>query len=266
MKYDLLFERFLNPDRISLPDIDTDFDDDGRGKVLDWVTQKYGVDKVAHIITYSTMATKMALKDVARVEDLPIETSNQMCKLVPERMPKDPVTQKTLKMNLPNVLSVVRELKEMEVSDDPRICNTIKYAKMLEGNVRGTGIHACGTIICRDPISDWVPVSTADDGTKTGNRIVCTQYEGGVIEETGLIKMDFLGLKTLSIIKEAIENIKYTTGQFIDIDDSVHPSSFLCPSFGKFQIIGKIESLTEICILSAIMHIRILNLLIACMI
>ena len=219
MKYDLLFERFLNPDRISLPDIDTDFDDDGRGKVLDWVTQKYGVDKVAHIITYSTMATKMALKDVARVEDLPIETSNQMCKLVPERMPKDPVTQKTLKMNLPNVLSVVRELKEMEVSDDPRICNTIKYAKMLEGNVRGTGIHACGTIICRDPISDWVPVSTADDGTKTGNRIVCTQYEGGVIEETGLIKMDFLGLKTLSIIKEAIENIKYTTGQFIDIDE-----------------------------------------------
>ncbi len=211
IKYDLLFERFLNPDRISLPDIDTDFDDDGRGKVLDWVTRKYGADKVAHIITYGTMATKLAIKDVARVEKLPLEESNRLCKAIPDRLPDG------LKMNLTNAIKCVRELREAEASPDPRLHETIEYAKMLEGNVRNTGIHACGTIICRDPISDWVPVSTADD-KETGKKLLCTQYEGSVIEETGLIKMDFLGLKTLSILKEAVENIRLTTGKVIDLD------------------------------------------------
>ena len=211
IKYDLLFERFLNPDRISLPDIDTDFDDDGRGKVLEWVTEKYGADKVAHIITYGTMATKLAIKDVARVEKLPLDESNRLCKAIPDRLPDG------LKMNLTNAIKCVKELREAEASPDPRMRETIEYAKMLEGNVRNTGIHACGTIICRDPISDWVPVSTADD-KETGNKLLCTQYEGSVIEETGLIKMDFLGLKTLSILKEAVENIRLTTGKVIDLD------------------------------------------------
>jgi len=213
IKYDLLFERFLNPDRISLPDIDTDFDDDGRGKVLDWVTDKYGKEKVAHIITYGTMATKNSIRDVARVERLPLDVSNHLCKLVPARMPDG------MKMNLPNVISITKELQEAEASSDPKLSNTIKYAKMLEGTVRGTGIHACGTIICRDDISDWVPVSWAEDKSEPGKRIICTQYDGHVIEETGLIKMDFLGLKTLSILKEALENIKQSRGIDIDLDN-----------------------------------------------
>ena len=216
IKYDLLFERFLNPDRISLPDIDVDFDDDGRGRVLEWVTQKYGADKVAHIITYGTMATKNSIKDVARVQKLPLSISNNLCKLIPDRMPEGP-DGKQMKMNLPNVISIVPELREAEASNDPVLRDTIRYAKMLEGNIRGTGVHACGTIICRDTISDWVPVSTAVD-KDTGNKVLCTQYDGHVIEETGLIKMDFLGLKTLSQIKEVQEAIRQSLGIEVDID------------------------------------------------
>ena len=210
IKYDLLFERFLNPDRISLPDIDVDFDDDGRGRVLNWVTEKYGQEKVAHIITYGTMATKLAIKDVARVQKLPLSESDRLCKLIPDKIPDK-------KMNLPNAIAYVPELQAAEVSPDPILRDTIKYAKMLEGNVRNTGVHACGTIICRDDITDWVPVSTADD-KETGEKMLVTQYEGSVIEDTGLIKMDFLGLKTLSIIKEAIENIRDSKGIVLDID------------------------------------------------
>ena len=210
IKYDLLFERFLNPDRISLPDIDVDFDDDGRGRVLNWVTEKYGQEKVAHIITYGTMATKLAIKDVARVQKLPLTESDRLCKLVPDKIPDK-------KLNLTNAIAYVPELQAAEVSSDPVLRDTIKYAKMLEGNVRNTGVHACGTIICRDDITDWVPVSTADD-KETGEKMLVTQYEGSVIEETGLIKMDFLGLKTLSIIKEALENIRQSKGIVLDID------------------------------------------------
>ncbi len=218
IKYDLLFERFLNPDRISLPDIDIDFDDDGRGRVLNWVTQKYGKEKVAHIITYGTMATKMALKDVARVQKLPLSQANQLCKWVPDRIQDPNDKEKQLKINLKNAIMAVPELKAAEESDDPIMRDTIKYAKMLEGNVRGTGVHACGTIICRDDITDWVPVSTADD-KETGEKMLVTQYEGSVIEDTGLIKMDFLGLKTLSIIKDAVETVKLSHGIEIDIDN-----------------------------------------------
>ena len=213
IKYDLLFERFLNPDRISLPDIDTDFDDDGRGKVLEWVEDKYGHDKVAHIITYGTMATKNSIKDVARVEKLPLDISNRLCKAIPDKLPDG------LKMNLPNAIKCVPELRDAEASANPQLANTIKYAKMLEGTVRGTGIHACGTIICRDAISDWVPVSTAEDKNDPGHKLLATQYDGHVIEETGLIKMDFLGLSTLSIMKETVENIKLThDGYTLNLD------------------------------------------------
>ena len=217
IKYDLLFERFLNPDRISLPDIDIDFDDEGRGRVLDWVTKKYGQEKVAHIITYGTMAAKMAIKDVARVHKLPLSDSNHLCELIPDRITDPNDKDKQLKINLTNAINAVPELQAAENSDDPLFSDTIKYARQLEGNVRGTGVHACGTIICRDDITDWVPVSTADD-KDTGEKILVTQYEGSVIEDTGLIKMDFLGLKNLSIMKDAVENIRRTKGVDIDID------------------------------------------------
>ena len=211
IKYDLLFERFLNPDRISLPDIDTDFDDDGRGEVLRWVTEKYGAERVAHIITYGTMATKSAIKDVARVEKVPLAESNRLAKLVPDKIPD------MKKFKLKDAIEYVPELKEAANGPDPLVRDTLKYAQMLEGNVRNTGVHACGVIIGRYDISDVVPVSTAKD-KDTGEEMLVTQYEGSVIEETGLIKMDFLGLKTLSIIKDAIENVRLTTGHDLDID------------------------------------------------
>jgi DNA polymerase-3 subunit alpha len=220
LKYDLLFERFLNPDRISLPDIDIDFDDDGREEVLRYVTRKYGAEKVAHIITYGTMAAKSAIKDVARVVQLPLYESNRLVKLIPKRMPE--VDGKELKPTLKNCYEYVEDFKPELSSNDPLIVDTLKYAKALEGNVRNTGVHACGVIICRDDVTDWVPVSTATD--KKDGKLLVTQYEGSVIEETGLIKMDFLGLKTLSIIKEAVANIKRRRGfdldmQSIPIDD-----------------------------------------------
>jgi len=214
IKYDLLFERFLNPDRISLPDIDIDFDDDGRAEVLKYVTRKYGEEKVAHIITYGTMAAKSAIKDVARVEQLPLAESNRLAKLIPRHMPE--VNGKELKPTLSNCYEYVEDFKAELSSPDPLVRETLAYAKSLEGNVRNTGVHACGVIICRDDITDWVPVSTATD--KQEGKLLVTQYEGRVIEETGLIKMDFLGLKTLSILKEAVENIRQTRGFTLDLE------------------------------------------------
>jgi DNA polymerase-3 subunit alpha len=209
IKYHLLFERFLNPDRISMPDIDVDFDDEGRDRVLHWVTEKYGKEKVARIITYGTMATKSAIKDVARVQKLPLSEADRLSKLVPDRIPGK-------KINLKNAIEFVPELKQATKSDNPVIRDTLKYAQMLEGNVRSTGVHACGVIISQTDISDIVPMSTADDKT-TKEKLLVTQYDGSVIEETGLIKMDFLGLKTLSIIKDALANVEHTTGEKIDI-------------------------------------------------
>ncbi|MBQ7422316.1 MAG: DNA polymerase III subunit alpha [Prevotella sp.] len=235
MKYDLLFERFLNPDRISLPDIDTDFDDDGRGRVLQWVEDKYGHENCAHIITYATMATKNSIKDVARVEKVPIDMSNALCKAIPDRLPDG------MKMNLANAIKCTPQLQEAEGSDDVRLRNTIKYAKMLEGTIRGTGIHACGFIICRDPISDWVPVSTADDPDFKGKKVNCTQYDGHVIEETGLIKMDFLGLKTLSELKEAVENIRLSTGKVIDLDTIPIDDAKTFELYQKGQTVGTFQ-------------------------
>ncbi|MDE6328504.1 MAG: DNA polymerase III subunit alpha, partial [Duncaniella sp.] len=230
IKYDLLFERFLNPDRISLPDIDVDFDDDGRADVLHYVTEHYGEEKVAHIITFGTMAAKSAIKDVARVEQLPLPESNRLANLVPKRMPDGP-DGKTLKTNLGNCYKYVPEFGPELNSTNPIITETLEYARRLEGNVRNTGVHACGVIICRDPITDWVPVATAVDknpGSSGNDKIIVTQYEGSIIEDTGLIKMDFLGLKTLSIIKEAIHNIKLTKGIDVDIDtiDIADPKTY----------------------------------------
>ncbi len=239
LKYDLLFERFLNPDRISLPDIDTDFDDDGRGRVLKWVEDKYGHENCAHIITYASMATKNSIKDVARVEKLPLAISNALCKAIPDRLPD--VDGKTPKMNLPNAIKAVPELREAEASTDPVLANTIKYAKMLEGTVRGTGIHACGFIICRDPISDWVPVSTADDPDFKDTKTNCTQYDGHVIESTGLIKMDFLGLKTLSELKEACANIKLTRGIDVDLDNIPIDDPKTYELYQKGQTVGTFQ-------------------------
>ncbi|GAB6982073.1 DNA polymerase III subunit alpha [Prevotella dentasini] len=235
LKYDLLFERFLNPDRVNLPDIDTDFDDDGRGRVLQWVMDKYGHENCAHIITYSTMATKNSIKDVARVEGLPIAVSNALCKAIPERLPDG------MKMNLANAIKCTPQLQDAEVSEDLRERNTIKYAKMLEGTVRGTGIHACGFIICRNPISDWVPVSTADDPDFPGKKVPVTQYDGHVIETTGLIKMDFLGLKTLSELKEACKVIKQTKGDIIDLDNIPIDDELTYQLYQRGQTIGTFQ-------------------------
>ncbi|MBQ9556860.1 MAG: DNA polymerase III subunit alpha [Muribaculaceae bacterium] len=218
LKYDLLFERFLNPDRISLPDIDTDFDDDGRAAVLNYVTEKYGAEKVAHIVTYGTMAAKSAIKDVARVEDLSVNESNRLAKFIPSSPNEMPEKEggKKYKITVKNCLECFPDFRAELNNEDPRVGETIRFAEKLEGSVRSTGVHACGVIIGRDDITDWVPVSTATDSD--GEKIIVTQYEGGVIESTGLIKMDFLGLKNLSIIKDALAGIKLNHGIDIDIE------------------------------------------------
>ena len=235
LKYDLLFERFLNPDRVNLPDIDTDFDDDGRGRVLQWVMDKYGHENCAHIITYSTMATKNSIKDVARVEKLPLNVSNALCKAIPERLPDG------MKMNLTNAIKCTPQLQDAEVSEDIRERNTIKYAKMLEGTVRGTGIHACGFIICRNPIDEWVPISTADDPDFPEKKVPVTQYDGHVIESTGLIKMDFLGLKTLSELKEACKVVKQTRGDVIDLEKIPIDDELTYQLYQRGQTIGTFQ-------------------------
>lgn len=240
VKYDLLFERFLNPDRISLPDIDIDFDDDGRADVLRYVTNKYGEANVAHIITYGTMAAKSAIKDVARIEQLPLSESDRLTKLIPKRMPT--VDGKELKPNLDNIYNYVPEFGPELQSNNPLVRETLQYAKALEGTVRNTGVHACGVIICRDNITDWVPVSTAvDKASDSKEKIIVTQYEGRVIEETGLIKMDFLGLKTLSIIKEAVANIKQTRGVELDMEAIPIDDPKTYELYSKGQTVGTFQ-------------------------
>jgi len=204
LKYDLLFERFLNPDRISMPDVDIDFDDDGRQKVLDYVTNKYGKDKVAHICTFGTMATKMAIRDVARVLKLPLSEADRLAKLVPE----------TPKMNFFTAFKESSELRQELKSNNDLIRATLKFAQTLEGSVRQTGVHACGILISRDPLTDHIPVMFSKDD----ENLLTTQYDGKFVEGIGLLKMDFLGLKTLSVIKETIENIKLSHGITVDMD------------------------------------------------
>ena len=203
IKYNLLFERFLNPERVSMPDIDTDFDDEGRQKVIDYVVEKYGYNKVAQIITYGTMAAKMAIKDVSRVMQLPLSEANALAKLVPER----PGT--TLK----KAFAEVKELEEIRQGKDLR-AEVLRLAEKLEGSVRGSGIHAAGIIIAPDDLTDYIPVSTSKD-----SNLLITQFDGKVVEDAGMLKMDFLGLKTLSIIKDAMALIKKNHAVDIDIDN-----------------------------------------------
>ncbi len=217
LKYDLLFERFLNPDRVSLPDIDIDFEDDRRGEVVQWVTDKYGKERVANIVTYGTMGTKSAIKDVARVQRLPLAEADRLTKLIPNRIPKKDENDKNIKVNVANSIKYIDELKEARYSSNPMLSNTLKYAEMLEGTVRQTGVHACGLIIGSEDLINLVPLSTAVDKDTKENKII-TQFEGTVVEDIGLIKMDFLGLKTLSIIKEALWNIKKSRNIDLDIE------------------------------------------------
>ncbi|MBR1550235.1 MAG: DNA polymerase III subunit alpha [Bacteroidales bacterium] len=220
LKYDLLFERFLNPDRISLPDIDVDFDDAGRGKVLDWVTQKYGKERVAHIITYGTMATKSSIADVGRVEKIPLTTVNQLKGYIPDRGFPDNIKDekgKSPKVNLKNCYKYVPELRNIMQGDDKQLKQMLTYAEELEDTNRQIGIHACGVIIGAQDITDVAPVCVVYD--KESNEYVqVTQYDGHVVENVGLIKMDFLGLKNLTIIKNCIRMVKKVTGEEIDID------------------------------------------------
>ena len=220
LKYDLLFERFLNPDRISLPDIDVDFDDDGRGRVLDWITKKYGKEKVAHIITYGTMASKSAIQDVGRVQKVPLSEVSKIKSYIPDRNFPDNIKDekgKSPKVNLKNCYKYVDELKQLVNGPDENISSMLTYAEELEDTNRQVGIHACGVIIGADDLTNVAPVATIED-KDTKERVVVTQYDGHVIETVGLIKMDFLGLKTLTLIKDALKNIKKTHGIDIDID------------------------------------------------
>ncbi len=204
IKYNLLFERFLNPDRISMPDIDIDFDEDGRDKVLEWVVDKYGREKVAHIITFGTMKARMAIRDIARVEKLPLPTADRLAKLVPE---KPGVTLK-------KAYEESKELKKYREKGEDIVKRTLKYAEVLEGSVRHTGLHACGIIIGKDDLLEHIPICTSKD---TDLRV--TQYDGDHVESVGMLKMDFLGLKTLSIIKDAVEIVRDSKGVEIDIEN-----------------------------------------------
>ncbi|HLT72239.1 MAG TPA: DNA polymerase III subunit alpha, partial [Cyclobacteriaceae bacterium] len=203
IKYNLLFERFLNPDRVSMPDIDIDFDDEGRDKVLHYVIEKYGKSQVAQIITYGTMAARSSIRDCARVMELPLADANILAKLVPER----PGT------SLESAFEDVRELAEMRKGNDKR-AEVLVQALILEGSVRNTGTHACGVIITPDELTKFVPVATARDSD-----MLVTQFDNSVVESAGLLKMDFLGLTTLTIIKTALKNIKKSKGITIDMDN-----------------------------------------------
>ena len=203
LKYELLFERFLNPDRISMPDIDIDFDDDGRQLVLDWVKEKYGRDRVAHICTFGTMAAKMAIRDVGRVLRLPLSETDRIAKLVPE----------TPKITLKEAYANTPLLERERNSVNPLVVRMLKFAGTLEGCVRQFGVHACGVIIGRDPLDMHIPLMPTKD-----EDLLTTQYDGHFVESIGLMKMDFLGLKTLSIIKECLENIRLSKKIELDID------------------------------------------------
>ena len=203
IEYNLLFERFLNPDRISMPDIDIDFDDDGREKILKWVAEKYGSDRVAHISTYGTMAPKMAIRDVARVLSVPLTDANRITKTID---PKANTFKKALELS--------PEYKIIRENEGGQIAKTLDLAETLEGSVRQAGVHACGIIIGRENLENYVPLLTAKDTS-----LKVTQYDGKFVESIGLLKMDFLGLRTLSILKDAVENIYHSTGKRIDIEN-----------------------------------------------
>lgn len=245
LTYDLLFERFLNPDRISLPDIDVDFED--TGKIIEWVTKKYGKEKVARIITYGTMATKSALADVARVQKVPLEEVNRLKKLVPDKFDDviDPETGKSFgssgkkppKVKLKNCFKYIPELKEARYSEDRNISTMCEYAEQLEDTNRQIGIHACGVIIGADDLTNFAPMCVVKD-KDTDRDVLVTQYDGHVIESVGLIKMDFLGLITLTLIKTTIQNVKKSRGIDVDIDHIPLDDELTYKLFGEGRTIG----------------------------
>ena len=221
IKYDLLFERFLNPDRVSMPDIDIDFDDEGRGRVMDYVIKKYGANQVAQIITYGKMATKSAIRDTARVLDLPLFEADRIAKLIPGMMPSKWNLARFISEKEEEVKKALRSDEFDRVKELIAIANegdlageTIQQAKILEGSMRNTGIHACGVIITPSDITNYVPVTTAKDSD-----LYVTQFDNSVAESAGLLKMDFLGLKTLTLIKDTVKLVKYRTGIQLNPDE-----------------------------------------------
>ncbi|MDD2289100.1 MAG: DNA polymerase III subunit alpha [Bacteroidales bacterium] len=216
IRYGLLFERFLNKERISFPDIDIDFADDGRSKVLQYVENKYGKDHVSHVVTFGTMAARSAIKDVARVQRLPLQEAERLAKLIPDRLPdKDGKPQH---ITIENSLKYVPELLAALKSEDPLVSSTVEYALRLEGSIRNTGVHASAIIIGPDTLTNFIPLSTTKD-KETGEDILVSQFEGSLIEQVGMLKMDFLGLKTLSILKNAVETIKANHNTTLDINN-----------------------------------------------
>ena len=240
LKYDLLFERFLNPDRISMPDIDIDFDDEGRGKVLEYVAEKYGKDHVSHVVTFGTMATKSAIKDMARIEQLPLSESDRLAKSIPDKFPAESEGAKPPKVNIENCIKWVPEIKEAYESDNPILHKTIEYARRLDGTVRNTGVHACAIIIGRSDLTDYIPIATVKD-KDTKEDMWVSQYEGCYIEEVGMLKMDFLGLKTLSIIKNALKNIKMSKGFDLDIAHISLEDQPTYDLFGRGDTVGTFQ-------------------------
>ena len=248
IKYDLLFERFLNPDRINMPDVDIDFDDDGRYRVFQYIEEKYGKDHISHVITYGTMAAKSAIKDVARVSNMPIPESNRLTKMVPDKPFEATVVEdgkkvtKEFKPKLSNCLKY-GELSEELKNGTPEIQEVLTYAGKLEGCIRQTGVHACAMIIGRGNLTEYIPICIANDKL-TGEEVWVSQYDGHYIEEVGMLKMDFLGLRTLSIIKECQANIKKRFGiefdiEKIPIDD---PEAYALYSRGDTTSVFQFES------------------------
>jgi DNA polymerase III subunit alpha len=223
LKYGLLFERFLSLDRISMPDIDIDFDEDGRDKVLSWVSEKYGRDRVAQIITFGTMAAKMAIRDIARVQKLPLFEADRLAKLVPDKP----------KITLSQAYQESPELDNARRSSNPQVVETLKFAEILEGSVRHTGVHACGIIIGKESLMDLIPVTTSKDSD-----LLVTQYDGEHIQKVGMLKMDFLGLKTLAIIRDTLKNIKDARGIDLDIDKIPFDDAITYKLFGQGKTTG----------------------------
>ena len=245
IRYDLLFERFLNPERISMPDIDVDFDDEGRYRVIQYVQEHYGADHISHVITFGTMAAKLAVKDVARISNLPIPESNRLTKMIPDRpiIVRENGEDKEYKPTLANSVKYVKELNNEYENGDPLVKEVLNYALQLEGCIRQTGIHACAMIIGRGNLTDYIPITTGVDKA-TGQVVWVSQYEGTKIEDVGMLKMDFLGLKTLSIIDRCLAMVKKRYGHVIDIEKIPidDPAVFDLYSRGDTKSIFQFES------------------------
>ena len=245
IRYDLLFERFLNPERISMPDIDVDFDDEGRYRVIQYVQEHYGADHISHVVTFGTMAAKLAVKDVARISNLPIPESNRLTKMIPDRpiIVRENGEEKEYKPTLANSVKYVKELNNEYENGDPLVKEVLRYALQLEGCIRQTGIHACAMIIGRGNLTDYIPITTGVDKA-TGQVVWVSQYEGTKIEDVGMLKMDFLGLKTLSIIDRCLAMVKKRYGHVIDIEKIPidDPAVFDLYSRGDTKSIFQFES------------------------